>query len=70
MSMERFQAQSETGSTHVIIKVGSRINIGGLDGPSSVEGMATYMLESGEKINKIDDRRFKVPSSGEILTRI
>lgn len=69
MSVEHIHVQGADGTRYVISAVRSRINTGGLDAPSSAQGLSEYRL-NGVPIRRDGTRGFLHPDSGELLTLV
>ena len=55
MSIEHLRARGPNGEACIIVRTGSEIDSSNLDGRSGVAGLASYRLETGERLNPTDD---------------
>ena len=55
MRVERVDAVDEDGNPTKVVKSTSRIDTSSLDGPSSIDGMASYRTLDGEHLTPSDD---------------
>jgi hypothetical protein len=51
----RLQATGPSGEACIVIRIGSEIDASNLGGRSALAGLASYQLETGERLNQTDD---------------
>lgn len=69
MDTDRIETRGEDGRRVLVFKVRSRIDTSDLDGPSSVEGLARFVLANGSAVN-FDGEHFEVVATGETLVPV
>lgn len=57
MSTERLHAKGPGGEACIIERTGSTIDTSNLEGRSSMPGLSSYRLGTGERLNPTDDPR-------------
>ena len=55
MSTQRLHAKGPGGEACIIERTGSSIDTSNLDGRSSIAGLASHRLGTGERLNPTDD---------------
>lgn len=68
-SQTSFVLFSASGQRFNAVEEVSRINTGGLDGPSSIPGLSSFRLGDGRRLNKKDENTFEIVATGERLYR-
>lgn len=70
MSTERLHARGPDGEACIIERTGSRIDTTNLAGRSSIGGLASYRLGTGERLNPTDDPKVFKTLDGRLYTLI
>lgn len=65
-----FTVKAPSGTTYVVTEIRDRKSAPSLDGSVMFEGLRSYRLSDGRRLNKIGERTFQIPGSDEVLTRI
>ena len=66
----KYVAQSDGGDRHVVLEYQEFIEVETKDGREFIPGMKEYHLETGGRVNWVDDDTFKIVQSGAILKRV
>ncbi|MDR7040497.1 MULTISPECIES: hypothetical protein [Methylobacterium] len=68
--LERFEAQAEDGTLHMIIAWQTFTRSGGLSGSHVLKDQRRYSLLNGAGVDWLGDDLFQVIRSGEVLRRM
>ncbi|UUX48090.1 hypothetical protein NUH88_11750 [Nisaea acidiphila] len=68
---DRIEAEGEDGTLYVVLELTTMIGGRSLDQRGgALKGSYRYVLEDGELVNRLDDGRFQVFQTDEVLTPI
>jgi hypothetical protein len=66
--METLWLYGEDGTRHRAFVRQERIDTSSMDGTGSIPGLKTVTLEDGTPLNNVDEKTFKNPITGELLS--
>lgn len=66
--METLWLYGEDGTRHRAFVSQERIDTSSMEGTSSIPGLKTCALEDGTPLNYVDEKTFKNPITGELLS--
>lgn len=65
MSIERLHAKDPNGATCIIERISGRVDTSNLSGQSSLTGLASYRLATGERLNPTEDPKVFASLDGQ-----